>query len=83
MGTGKTMDDMRTAEYFRQIILALKYLRIRSNVTQEEFYEQTGIHIGRVEAGKSNLTLLTVMRICRYYKITPKELFDLAENISL
>lgn len=83
MKSEKVMDDMVTAVYLMQIIQTLKYLRESTDIMQEQFYEQTGIHIGRIEAGKSNITLVTILRICEYYKITPKSFFELFEKLSL
>ena len=54
----------------------IKQLRVARNLTQEDFYNDTGIHIGRIETAKSNLTLATLLEICEYFEITIQEFFE-------
>ena len=37
-----------------KVALELKKLREMNNLTQEDVYNDTNIHIGRIESGKSN-----------------------------
>lgn len=52
-----------------KIILGLKALRIKKNLTIYEVYCDTGIHIGRIESGKRNITIDTLEQILTYYEI--------------
>ncbi|WP_290698847.1 helix-turn-helix transcriptional regulator [Lacinutrix sp.] len=54
----------------------IKSLRQKNSVTQEVFYFDTGIHLGRIEQGKSNITLNTLDIICNYFEIPLKEFFS-------
>lgn len=54
----------------------LKELRIAKGVSQETVYEDTGIHIGKIETARYNITVSTLSRLCNYYGITLKEFFD-------
>jgi transcriptional regulator with XRE-family HTH domain len=47
----------------------LKVLRRQRNLTQEDFYNDTGIHISRVETGRVNITLRTLKTILDYYQV--------------
>jgi transcriptional regulator with XRE-family HTH domain len=47
----------------------LKVLRRQRNLTQEDFYNDTGIHISRVETGRVNITLSTLKTILDYYQV--------------
>jgi transcriptional regulator with XRE-family HTH domain len=53
----------------------LKSLRENAKLTQEEFYNDTGIHIGRIETSNSNITVSTLEAICKYYNITLEQFF--------
>jgi transcriptional regulator with XRE-family HTH domain len=53
----------------------LKAVRAKAGITQEEVYNRTGIHIGRIESGKANVTVMTLMHICEFYGITLQEFF--------
>lgn len=53
----------------------IKYLREQKNVTLEIFYFDTGIHLARVEQGKTNITVNTLYRICLYLDISLKDFF--------
>ena len=52
-----------------------KELRVAKNVSQEKVYEDTGVHIGKVETARYNLTISTISRLCRYYGVSLEELF--------
>lgn len=54
----------------------LKELRAARGKSQEVVYEDTGVHIGKIETAKYNLTVSTLSRLCTYYGITLKEFFD-------
>ena len=36
---------------------------------QEEFYNDTGIHLARIESGKANVSISTLSSICKYFNI--------------
>lgn len=46
-------------------------LRKKRNLTQEECFNDTGIHFARIEQGKINISYLTLISICKYFDITP------------
>ena len=54
----------------------LKLLRVAKVVSQETVYEDTGIHIGKIETARYNITVSTLSKLCNYYGITLKEFFD-------
>ncbi len=61
------------------IACRLKVLRAVKEVSQETVYEDTGIHIGKIETAKYNITVSTLSRLCNYYGISLKEFFDSLE----
>ena len=60
----------------------LRELRAEKGVSQETVYEDTGIHIGKIETEKYNITVSTLARLCRYYGISLGAFFDQVEDRS-
>jgi transcriptional regulator with XRE-family HTH domain len=52
-----------------KIILTLKEVRKIRGMTLETIYFDTGIHIARIEQGKTNITVSTLAKLCAYYDI--------------
>jgi len=53
----------------------IKQLRENKGISQEMFYIDTDIHIGRIESGKSNITVSTLSEICEYFGISLADFF--------
>lgn len=51
-------------------------LRKRKGVTQQDAFNDTGIHFGRIEQGKRDISYLTLLKLCKYFEVSPKEFFD-------
>ncbi len=60
----------------RQVAKKLKALRKAKGITQEKVYKDTGMHIGRIEAGNSNITISSLSDLCKYYEISFETFFD-------
>jgi transcriptional regulator with XRE-family HTH domain len=54
----------------------IRELRKLENVTLEIFYFDTGIHLARIEQGKTNITVTTLQRICSYFNVTLGKFFE-------
>jgi transcriptional regulator with XRE-family HTH domain len=67
-------------ELLEDVIRALKHLRKSKNITLEVFYFDTGIHIARIEQGKTNITVSTLSKICNYFEISLIDFFNLVEE---
>ena len=63
-------------ELISNIISKIKKIRKDNNITLEHFYFDTGIHLARIEQGKTNLSISTLSRICNYFGITLKDFFE-------
>jgi transcriptional regulator with XRE-family HTH domain len=58
----------------------LKAARERKQLTLQEVYDLTGIHVGRLEANRANMTILTLLTLCQTYEVQPAEIIaDLGE----
>lgn len=73
-----TPEQPERIDYIAWIAARLKAARAKAGITQEEVYNRTGIHIGRIESGRANVTVMTLLHICELYGITLQEFF--AEN---
>ena len=54
----------------------LKELRAAKGISQETVYEDTGVHIGKIETARYNITVSTLSKLCQYYGIPLKKFFD-------
>ena len=63
----------------REILLHLanrvKQLRKEKGVTQEQMYNDTGIHVARIEQGKRDISFTTLVKMAEYFETSLGE-FD-------
>ena len=71
-GNKKTVD----IELLDKIAKRIKELRAQKGITQEVFYNDTGINIGRIERSKRNFSISTLNKICAYLEISNEEFFS-------
>lgn len=64
----------------QSIILSIKQVRKERKVTLEHFYFDTGIHLARIEQGKTNITISTLSSICEYLDINLVDFFLIVEK---
>lgn len=63
-------------EFLKAIAIRVKLLRKERGITQEVFLNDTGIHIGRIETAKRDMSITTFRKICEYFNISPSEFFN-------
>ncbi len=71
----------QNTELLQKVIACIKEIRKSKKVTLEVFYFDTGIHLARIEQGKTNITVSTLSKICDYFGISLLDFFQLCENI--
>lgn len=64
----------------KKIALSIKTIRGEFGITLDDFYIDTGIHLARIEQGKTNITISTLKCICDYFKISLVDFFILLEE---
>jgi transcriptional regulator with XRE-family HTH domain len=69
------MAQVKNQVLLKKIAHRIKVLREKKALTQEQFYNDTGIHLGRIETGTLNITVSTLDAICRYLDISLDEFF--------
>jgi len=58
------------------IAAKLRELRKTRGLSQVDAYIDTDIHIGRIESGKTNISVSTLSDLCDYYQISLSDFFD-------
>ncbi len=54
----------------------VKALRLEKGHTQLSAFHETGIHFGRIEQGKRDVSITTIYKISQYFNIPVSELFE-------
>jgi len=65
----------------KKIALCVKQLRKEKDITLDDFYVDTGIHLARIEQGKTNVSIVTLSLICKYFEISFIDFFILLDKI--
>ena len=75
------MGQLRDIKLLQRIALVLKQLREEKGVTQEDVYNDTNIHVGRIETSKANLSVSTLSALCKYFKIKLSDFHKMVEGL--
>ncbi len=75
------MGQLKDAKLLQKIALVIKELRDARSLTQEEVYNDTNIHVGRIETAKANLSVSTLSALCKYFKIRMSEFHRRVEEL--
>lgn len=65
----------------KKIALCVKEVRKKTSITLDDFYVDTGIHLARIEQGKTNITVSTLEKICNYFNISLADFFVMMEKL--
>ena len=69
------MGQIRDKILLKKIAITIKSLRAEHNLTQDDVYVATNIHIGRIETARWNISISTLAALCAYFKISLVEFF--------
>jgi len=69
------MAQVRDDKLILNIALVLKELREDLGVSQEDVYLETNIHIGRIEACKSNPSVSTLSALVKFFRIKMSDFY--------
>lgn len=70
------MDFKQEKELLSKLAKRVKQLRNNKELTQEQAYNDTGIHFGRLEQGNRDASLTTIAKICDYFEITLEQFYS-------
>ena len=74
------MGQIRDENLLKKIAVRVKELRESKGISQEVFFIDTGIHIGRIETMKVNLSVSTLSHLCNYFEISLTDFFKEIEK---
>ena len=60
---------MENTELLLTLANRLKELRKQKNLTQEDVYNDTGIHVARIEQGKRDISFTTLCKLAEYFGV--------------
>lgn len=69
------MAQIRNQALLKKLAQRIKDLREGEGITQETFFNDTGIHLGRIETAKINVSVSTLEAICKYFRISMSQFF--------
>jgi transcriptional regulator with XRE-family HTH domain len=69
------LKQLKDQELINQIVSFLKLLREENGLTQEDVYNDTGIHIARIETRKVNISISTLAALSKYFNLTLEDFF--------
>ena len=67
--------QLKNQELINQIVSFLKLLREENGLTQEDVYNDTGIHIARIETRTVNISISTLAALSKYFNLTLEDFF--------
>lgn len=73
--------QLKNDTLLRGIATVLKELRDTKDVSQEEVYNDTNIHVGRIETANANPTVSTIAALCKYFNITLSDFYKKIEEL--
>ena len=74
------MENFSKEAALLELAKRVKELRKLKGVSQQNAYNDTGIHFARIEQGKIDISHTTLHRICEYFEISLKDFFDETEK---
>ena len=77
------MTQIRDENLLLSIALVLKELREEMGVSQHDVYMETGVHIGRIEACKTNPSVCSLSVLLKYFRIKLSEFYLKVEDRDL
>jgi transcriptional regulator with XRE-family HTH domain len=71
-----TVAQFKDEKLIKRVSSKIQKIRLSQGITLEDFYFDTGIHLARIEQGKSNISISTLSQICKYFKISLQDFFE-------
>jgi hypothetical protein len=75
------MGQIRDIKLLQKIAIVIKELRDSASLSQEDVYNDTNIHIGRIETARANLTVSSLSALCKYFKISLSDFHKKVEGL--
>lgn len=66
----------RDTEFVKKLSQRIREVRNTHTQTQEDLIDNVHLTIGNYETGDKIPTLMSILKICKHYKISVREFFD-------
>lgn len=76
------MPSLKNTAELQKIALVLKQLREEKGVTQKMVYQETNIHIGRIETAKIDIRVCTLSLLCKYFDISVPDFLERVNKLN-
>jgi transcriptional regulator with XRE-family HTH domain len=76
------MGQIRNSRLLQKIALVIKELRDEYNLTQEDVFNETNIHVGRIETARANVSVSTLAELCKYFNIKLSDFHKRVEELN-
>jgi transcriptional regulator with XRE-family HTH domain len=73
---GERSKQLKDEVLLRKIVAKIKKLRLEKKVTLQAFYNDTNVHLSRIEYSKANISVSTLNTICKYFGLSLHEFFE-------
>ncbi|MEX0315893.1 MAG: helix-turn-helix domain-containing protein [Allomuricauda sp.] len=70
------MEKLSKDQELLKLARRVAQLRDLKGVSQQNAFNDTGIHFGRIEQGKRDISYFTLMKLCQYFEISLRDFFD-------
>ncbi|WP_420320762.1 helix-turn-helix domain-containing protein [Flagellimonas sp.] len=70
------MEKLSKDQELLKLAKRVAQLRDEKGVSQQNAFNDTGIHFGRIEQGKRDISYFTLMKLCQYFEISLRDFFD-------
>ncbi len=70
------MEKLSKDQELLKLARRVAQLRDEKGVSQQNAFNDTGIHFGRIEQGKRDISYFTLMKLCQYFEISLRDFFD-------
>ena len=74
------MSQFKDPELSAKVAAAIKILRNKKNVSQEQMYVDTNLNISRIESADNNISLGNLSKIAQYFEMKLSDFFKLVEK---
>jgi transcriptional regulator with XRE-family HTH domain len=75
------MPRLREEKLLKKIAVVVKQLREEKGISQQDMYNDTNIHIGRIETAKANLSISTIAVLCKYFNVSISRFMKMVEDL--
>jgi transcriptional regulator with XRE-family HTH domain len=75
------MPQLRDKKLLQNIAVVVRELRTKAGLSQEDVYNETNIHVGRIETAKANVSVSTLSALCKYFKIKLSDFHSKVEEL--